>query len=100
LRIETVEQLNWTVNKIRYSNFPSTCPPNDGRDIFGTVMAQARDVSRPIVRTYLRKSTSPSGKPQIHVRLYSPEYDLDKRGSGKNLPQAVRRAKQGLKRPK
>jgi len=62
-------------------------------------MPTERETS-PIVRTYLTQTTSPSGKPKIHARIYSREYDLDKRGSGHTLSTAIRRAKHNVARPK
>jgi len=62
-------------------------------------MARERSTS-PIVRTYLTKTTSPSGKPVIHARIYSREYDLDRRGTGHTISGAVKRAVTGVPRPK
>jgi hypothetical protein len=53
-------------------------------------------VVRPIVRTYVTESTSPKGARRIHARLYSPKHDLDRRGTGRDLDEALRRAKTGL----
>jgi hypothetical protein len=58
-----------------------------------------REIS-PIVRTYLKQSTSPTGKAQIHARIYSREYGLDKRGTGRTISSAIKRAKTGVARPK
>jgi hypothetical protein len=54
-------------------------------------------VVRPIVRTYVTQSLSPRGTEKIHARLYAPRYQLDKRGTGRDLDQALRRAKAGLR---
>jgi len=61
-------------------------------------MPQPRDVRNPIVKTYLSATTSPSGKTKIHVRLYSRNYDLDKRGTGRTVDEALRRARTGVAR--
>lgn len=50
----------------------------------------------PIVRTYVKMTTSPSGETKFHVRLYSREYDLDKRGTGASIEEAILQAKSGV----
>ena len=60
------------------------------------VMAGPR-VVRPIVRTYITQSTSPGKKEKVHARLYAPRYDLDRRGTGRSLDEALRRAKAAVK---
>lgn len=64
-----------------------------------TTMASPRDV-HPIVRTYLKKTTSPSGRPVFHARILSPAHDLDKRGTGGTPASAKRKALAGLPKPK
>ena len=61
-----------------------------------STMPQPRDVRNPIVRTYLSATTSPSGETKIHARLYSRDYDLDKRGTGRTVDEALRRARAGV----
>ena len=60
------------------------------------VMAGPR-VVRPVVRTYITQSTSPGKKEKVHARLYAPKYNLDKRGTGRSLDEALRRAKAAVK---
>jgi hypothetical protein len=49
------------------------------------------------VRTYITQSTSPGKKEKVHARLYAPKYNLDKRGTGRSLDEALRRAKAAVK---
>jgi len=55
-----------------------------------------RDVRDPIARTYVKITTSPSGKTKFHVRIYSRKYDLDKRGTGASVEEAIRSARAGV----
>lgn len=84
--------------KIFRTRFPPTCSSNNNR---GTVqllhMAAPRDVSHPILRTYLTKTTSASGKPKFHVRLYAPEHNLDQRGTGRTVQQAASKARRSVR---
>jgi hypothetical protein len=63
-------------------------------------MASPRDVSHPIVRTYLKKTRSASGSTVFHARISSPEHDLDRRGTGRTPKSATKRALAGLPRPR
>ena len=73
-------------------------PANNRASIPG--MAQrGRDTRRPIARTYITKTKSPSGKTTIHARVYSPSYDVDLRGTGSTVDDAVGRVLDKL-RPK
>jgi hypothetical protein len=60
-------------------------------------MAQPRE-PHPIVRTYLSTSTSKKGKTKIHARVYAPELDLDRRGTGPSPTTAVARALKNIVR--
>lgn len=62
-------------------------------------MAQARS-PQPLTRTYLKKTISSSGKPRVHVRIYSPKHDLDKRGTATTIEGARRRALAGVPAPR
>jgi hypothetical protein len=63
-------------------------------------MASPRNVSHPIVRTYLKKTQPASGKTTFHVRILSPDHDLDRRGTGKTISIAMKKALAGLPRPR
>jgi hypothetical protein len=54
----------------------------------------------PIVRTYLRVGRRDDGKTVVHARVYSPDYQLDRRGTGETPGQAVRRALADVPRPR
>jgi len=58
-----------------------------------------RDVRNPIVKTYLRAKRK-NGETVVHARVYSPEYDLDRRGTGPSARTAVERAMRGIPRPR
>jgi hypothetical protein len=62
-------------------------------------MAQARS-PQPLTRTYLGKTISSSGRERIHVRIYSPRHDLDKRGTAATIEGARRRALAGVPAPR
>jgi hypothetical protein len=62
-------------------------------------MARER-TTNPIVRTYLRVGRRKNGDAVVHARVYSPEYDLDRRGTGATTSQAVRRALASVPRPR
>jgi hypothetical protein len=62
-------------------------------------MARGRDVRNPIARTYLTKTRSPSGEIRVHSRLYSPEYSVDKRGTGSTITEAMNKILTGLRAP-
>jgi len=59
-------------------------------------MSTPRDVSHPIVRTYVQVSRSPEGKKLVHVRLYSRRHGLDRRGTGRTVKEAVASATRKL----
>lgn len=63
-------------------------------------MERARSVRNPIARTYLEKTTSPSGKTIYHVRIVSRRHGVDKRGSGGSVEEARDRALAGLRKPR
>lgn len=60
-------------------------------------MAKERDVSNPIMKTYLSISDSPTGK-RIHARVCARQTGLDRRGTGRTVSQAVDRALSKLKK--
>ena len=72
----------------------------DPHDTLAIVMATARNVHNPIVRTYLTKTITPSGKTIFHVRIVSRRHNLDKRGSGDSAQQAREKALAGLQKPR
>ena len=91
---------HFTVNKIHREYFTPPCTLNQAHGIVPEYpMVQPRTTS-PIVRTYLTRTTSPSGKTRIHARLYAPSYDLDRRGTGTTIAAAVRSAVASVPRPR
>ena len=58
-------------------------------------MGIPRNVSNPVMKTYIVPTQSPTGN-SIHVRVYAPRFALDKRGSGKTLTAAVKHALHGI----
>lgn len=55
-------------------------------------MASERDVRDPIARTYLKTGRRADGKTVVHARVYSPEYGLDRRGTGPTAKKAIAKA--------
>jgi len=60
-------------------------------------MATPRNVSRPVVKTYITPSSTPTGT-KFHVRIYAPRFDLDKRGTGSTLEEAKQQALRSVKK--
>jgi hypothetical protein len=85
-------------NKFHHPHSPHYLYQQSPRASLLAIMSQGRDVSNPIVRTYLTKSTS-RGRDKIHARICSREYDLDKRGTGATSAEAVDRARAGVPLP-
>jgi hypothetical protein len=52
-------------------------------------MNGGRDVRNPIVRTYLGRGRSKQGRPVVRVRIYSTMNNVDSRGTGATIQQAV-----------
>jgi hypothetical protein len=60
-------------------------------------MPAPRDVRHPIVTTYLAKKSTSRGS-LIHARIYSPDFGVDRRGTGRTSVEAVAAARRGLQR--
>jgi hypothetical protein len=52
------------------------------------MVSRERKVGRPIVKTYLSVDSDQT----IHARVYSPSYNLDRKGSGPTIEKAVSQA--------
>lgn len=63
------------------------------------VMARERDVQKPIVKTYLSLRRFPTGN-VVHARIYAPSFNLDRKGSGTNIENAIADAVAGLSKAK
>ena len=58
-------------------------------------MARERDVRKPIVKTYLSLRRFPTGN-TVRARIYAPSSNLDRKGSGTNIENAIADAIAGL----
>ncbi len=54
-------------------------------------MTRERDID-PVVTTYIKTSTTRSGRRRIHVRIKDPQGRFDRRGTGVSLADAKQRA--------
>jgi hypothetical protein len=62
-------------------------------------MSQGRSVD-PIVRTYITSTPSTRRRTRYHVRIYSRDYDLDRRGTATTIDSARDKALLGVPRPR
>lgn len=54
-----------------------------------SAMNGGRDVRNPIVRTYLGRGKTRQGRPVVRVRIYSTINNVDHRGTGTTVREAV-----------
>ena len=59
------------------------------------IMPQPRNVRNPLVKTYIKPARPKSGM-GVSVRIYAPQFDLDKKGSGRTVESAIKRALKGV----
>jgi hypothetical protein len=57
---------------------------------------KGRVLGKPLSKTYLKVASPEEDKP-FHARFYAPDYGVDRRGSGKSVPEAIANAKLKIK---
>lgn len=57
------------------------------------LMARSRSVARPLIKTYIKRGKTRSGESVVHARIYASSSNIDHRGTGPTVEEAVEDAR-------